>query len=166
MMKYGVLLGCLMLTALPVYGQDATQTKTQADYDREVEESLKALTEDLQNTSVEMVKYLNAFNKALSESVPQLSQNMTQVLAAIRPIAETMQKNVDDFAKEIDKQMEISEENNQAETDAKTQPLVVETQEIIVSAPEDISAKIDAEMAQFETPREPVKIKLFPSTVE
>ena len=162
MMKYGVLLGCLMLTALPVYGQDATQTKTQADYDREVEESLKALTEDLQNTSVEMVKYLNAFNKALSESVPQLSQNMTQVLAAIRPIAETMQKNVDDFAKEIDQQMEISDD------DAVTpQAINTETAKMSVPAPEDISAQIDAELIALKEPvQESAKIKLFPSTVE
>ena len=170
MFKYALLLSALM-TVTPVFAQETTENKTQADYDREVGDAFKTLTENLQNTSIEVIKYMNALNKALSESVPQLSQNVSQLVSSVRPIAETMQKNVDDFASEMDKQISDFEGISSEETDNYPEPPQANISQVNEPQENTLFAQIDAEIKRIqEQPvppvSEPVKIKLFPSTVE
>ena len=133
------------------------ETKDQEYYDKQVTQSLQAMTSDLQAATEEMIKYMNAMNKALNESMPQVRENIAKIIASMRPLAETMQKSINDFDQEIEKQLDTPN------TETLKAP-----EEVVIPEPEtlDISTAIDEELVQFETKVPQKKIKLFPSSVE
>jgi hypothetical protein len=152
-------LSCLF--ACPVM---AEEEHSQEYYDQQVAEGMKAMTAQLQLMSGEMVKYMNAVNKALNESVPQMSDDMVKVLSTMKPLAENMQKNIDNFAQQV---------NQELNTETNTEEKIVAPEKVVVpeiTTDDHLSEKIDEELAQFEAPRlqEPQqnKIKLFPSSIE
>ena len=172
--SHAVLVSSLMLSALPVYAEEP-EVKSQEYYDQQVAENMKEITSQLQMMSDEMTKYMNAMNKYMNESMPELSNNMGKMVSSIRPLAETMQKNMQAFTDQINAELDAVQKD-----DAKTEILVVEpvkpelaSSEIIApedvkipdTVSEDINDAIDAELAQFNIDQ-PAKIKLFPSSVE
>lgn len=151
-MKFSKMVWCGVLSlAAPLAQAGETSEKTQEYYDRQVAESLQAMTEELQTATGEMVKYMNALNKAFNDSMPQISQNMGNLLKSMKPMAETMQKNADNFAREIDAQFN------------EPLPAAAET----IPEDDDINTAIDKELSELgQNDALPQKIKLFPSSVE
>lgn len=162
MKKFASVLTLSCLLACPAM---AEEEHSQEYYDQQVAESMKALTSQLQLMSGEMVKYMNAVNKALNESIPQMSEDMVKVIATMKPLAENMQKNIDTFAEQVNQELEAESSVN----DNIVAPEKVVITEISIDDP-DLSQKINEELAQFEPPlsqetKHP-KIKLFPSSIE
>lgn len=158
------------------------EVKNQEYYDRQVAESMQAMTGELQNMTGEMVKYMNAFNKAVSESMPQLSQNMSEALKSMRPVAENMQKTAEDFAKNINAQLQTAAPAAQTRDDdykpAAVKPILAIDDDNHTAGDtnaaqnnhSELNAAIDEELQilqQNRTAQAPqAKIKLFPSSVE
>lgn len=158
------------------------EVKNQEYYDRQVAESMQAMTNELQNMTGEMVKYMNAFNKAVGESMPQLSQNMSEALKSMRPVAENMQKTAEDFAKNINAQLQTAapatpKSENTYKPEAIKPVLAIDDDNHIRSDNNavqnnhsELNAAIDEELQilqQNHTAQTPqAKIKLFPSSIE
>ena len=149
--------------------------KSQAEYDKEVAESLQEMTTQLQNISNDIIKYMNAMNKALEETMPQMTEDVGKIISSMKPLADTMQKNVDNFTKEINEQLDVYELENDPDYPevAPAKPALAIDDISTPSAspsifePQDLSSAIDKELAQFQaTPTPQRKIKLFLSSVE
>ena len=168
-----VALSSVLLAATNVWAEEEP-VKSQEYYDQELTGNLQEMTAQLQAFSDEFVKYMNAMNKALNATMPQLSQDMGKALASIKPVAETMQKNAENFAQEVNAQLgEFSEPTEKENlTIGGVRPeLASETitnpENVIIPEPaltDEVSSAIDAELSQFK--QQPRKIKLFPSSVE
>jgi hypothetical protein len=128
-----------------------------------MEDNMKAMTVQLKQMSDELVKFMNAMNKSLDETMPQLSKDMSNVISAMKPVADNLQKNIDNFNQEISASLgDFAKPTDKQDT-------IVNPEEIVVQevAPQDITAEIDKELAQFELSSTPQgRIKLFPSSVE
>ena len=158
-----VLMGSLLCA---VSAQAEDDVKTQADYDKEVAESLQKMTSELQMKTDELVKYMSAVNKALNETMPQFSNSMGKLISSMKPIAETMQQNLDHFAEEVN--LQLDEEANEGENDTPPLPQQIsESEDEVISEMENVSSEIEAELAQFEDfpSARPAKIKLFPQVL-
>ena len=149
----------ILFNATMVQAED-NQIKSQEYYDKQVAESMQMMTSELQNMTEEMIKYMNAVSKTINESVPLISKNMSDVISAMKPIAENMQKNAQSFADEVGKQLNSSSISTQTEIKASTDDK------------KEIDDAIDMELSSFKNDEiktdEEVnhKIKLFPTSIE
>ena len=169
-----VLAGSFMFSALSVRAEE-TEAKSQEYYDQQVAENMKEITSQLQTMSNEMTKYMNAMNKYMNESIPELSNDMGKMLSSIRPLAETMQKNMQAFTDQINAELDAAQKDKTTTEVLVIEPVKPELASSEIIAPEDvkipdavsedINDAIDEELAQLNTDK-PAKIKLFPSSVE
>ncbi|MBQ8464988.1 MAG: hypothetical protein IJ545_03155 [Alphaproteobacteria bacterium] len=167
-----VLFCVLLLSSVAVR---AEEEKSQEYYDKQVEENMKQITSQLKQMSSEMTKYMNAMNKYMNESMPELSENMSKFMSSVKPLTETMQKNMQAFADQVNAEIEAAEKNKDNSEKLVPAPVKTELASSEIIAPEDVQiaepqaqeldSAIDAELAQFHQ-EQPSKIKLFPSSVE
>lgn len=149
----------ILFNVTTVQAED-NQIKSQEYYDKQVAESMQMMTSELQNMTEEMIKYMNAVSKTINESVPLISKNMSDVISAMKPITENMQKNAQLFADEVGKQLNSSSISTQTEIKASTDDK------------KEIDDAIDMELSSFKNDEiktdEEVnhKIKLFPTSIE
>ena len=149
----------ILFNATPLRAAD-NQIKNQEYYDQQVAESMQMMTYELQNMTEEMIKYMNAVSKSINESVPLISKNMSDVISAMKPIAENMQKNAQSFANEVGKQLNSSSVNTQTEikTNTDDKKEIDNAIDIELSSFKNDEIKTDEEVNQ--------KIKLFPTSIE
>lgn len=169
-----ILAGSFMFSALPVCAED-TEEKSQEYYDQQIEENMKQITAQMQTMSSEMTKYMNAMTKYMNESMPKVSNDMGKMFSSIRPLAETMQKNMQAFTDQINAELDAAQKDKTTTEVLVIEPVKPELASSEIIAPEDVKipepptteldSAIDAELAQFNQ-ENPVKIKLFPSSVE
>ncbi|MBR1605091.1 MAG: hypothetical protein IJ660_03165 [Alphaproteobacteria bacterium] len=149
---------------------EETSIKTD-DYDKQFEENMKEMTTQLQSMTAELIKYMDTLNKNLDTTMPQMTKSMSQVISAMKPVATTMQKNMDNFVKELNQQLDIPTETNIAHPTDNQTPKISAPEKIVLPEEEleAINLEIDKELADFAPPASDLpqkKIKLFPSTVE
>lgn len=166
MKKFGVVLVAFLFTA-PAMAEE--QEHSQEYYDQQVAENMQELTSQVQQMSDTLVKYMTALNKVLGQSLPQMNENLIKAMSSMQPVAQTMQKNIEEFEKQLNSQMEVLNEENKDDDyplPAGVRPELASIQET-GTTDESISAAIDEELAtmQIQSP-ENTKIKLFPSSVE
>ena len=155
----------LILGLLYSYNLKADDNTSQEYYEKQITDSMEAFSSQLQIMTDEMIKYMNALNKAIDESVPQMSSNLVKIISSMKPLAENMQKNVNDFAQQINKELDGTQlDNNVSNT---SEPISVPNAEVL---DETTMEAIDVELANFEQSQEKEKIspkiKLFSTSVD
>ena len=166
MKKFGIVLVAFLFT-VPAMAEE--QEHSQEYYDQQVAENMQELTSQVQQMSDTLVKYMTALNKVLGQSLPQMNENLIKAMSSMQPVAQTMQKNIEEFEKQLNAQTETLEnEENDYPHPAGVKPQLASASQV-EETDENINAAIDEELAQFEVahPKEPhYKIKLFQSSVE
>lgn len=155
----------LILGLLYSYNLKADDNTSQEYYEKQIADSMETFSSQLQVMTDEMVKYMNALNKAIDESVPQMSSNLVKIISSMKPLADNMQKNINDFAKQINQELEASQLDTS--TNKPNEQRVISSTEVL----DDTTLEaIDVELANFEQPqtKEKIspKIKLFSTSVD
>ena len=167
MKNLALILACSFLLSMPALAEDTAENQTNMsaeDYDKQFEENMKEATAQLQAVTKELVQYMNTLNKALDTAMPQMTDSMGQVISSMKPVAATMQKNMDEFVKELNQQLDIPEESEETSSVPSPETVVIPDTDM-----QDLNNEIDKELAEInpfvpELPQK--KIKLFPYTVE
>lgn len=124
--------------------------KTQADYDKEVEENIKVMTQELQIMTDEMAKYMTALSKAMNNSMPQITKNMGTMVKSMEPVIENARKSAEMFQIEMENAAQIIQDADQ-------------NQDETVLRNNEINQELET-LRNEQTPAPQRKIKLFSSS--